>query len=77
MTLKEQLEKYKKEIYHIDRQPAAIFSDNDRDDIMRAIGFQDAVDLLFPYIEALEISISTRDSIFYTDALKELREKLK
>ena len=52
-SIKEALDEYRKEIYHIDRQPAAIFGENDRDDIMRSIGFQDCLDLLFPLVEAL------------------------
>lgn len=81
MTLKKQLEKYKKEIYHLDKDCC------DKEDIMRAIGFQDAIELLMPLVGALNYiakSAPGPEQLFELEnkraaeqALQELREKLK
>lgn len=88
MKLKEQLEKYKKEIYGLENRR------NNRDDTMSSIGFQDCLELLLPLVEALEKvknnqkhwndvghiceskKLLQSNSDLANQALQELREKL-
>lgn len=55
-NIKEALEKYKKEIYYLDRKDKPPESE----EIMCSIGFQDCADLLLPLVEALELIGNSR-----------------